>query len=614
MMIKTAVILAAGLGSRFKDVTKNKPKAFIEVDGETLIERSIRKLIFNGIEKIIIGTGYLSEHFEKLAQKYPLITCVKSDKYETTSSMYTLYNLRKEVKSDFLLLEGDLLYERDGLKTLINDYHVDAILASGKTHSGDEVYLELDKKNNLVNLSKKPAELKSVDAELVGISKISLATFEKMCEFAEKALISNPKIDYEHVFVEVSTKFQGIYVKKIENYAWTELDDESHLKRALDEVYPRILEREAMQSIKRNVLLNPGPATTTDSVKYAQVQADICPREKEFGELMHYVADELTLIVGNLNDHVTVLFGGSGTAVVEAIISSVIDKDAVLVINNGSYGARICEMTRIYDYDLIEYQSSPMEPIDLVKLEKTIQASSKKIGHLVVIHHETTTGLLNDIEAIGALCKKHGITFIVDAMSSYAAVPIDMNRMHISYLAASSNKNIQGMAGVGFVICNKKELEKTKSIKKRNLYLNLYAQYEYFAKTSQTRFTPPVQTLYALRQAIIEAKIEGIANRYKRYSDSWQALIDTLEAIKMPYLIDKKYHSKIIVSIMEPKTPLYNFDQMHDFFISHGYTIYPGKVSNLDTFRISNIGQMDKKDMEAFLVLFKDYLKKIAYL
>jgi 2-aminoethylphosphonate-pyruvate transaminase len=369
-----------------------------------------------------------------------------------------------------------------------------------------------------------------------------------------------------------------------------------------------------MQEIKRNILLNPGPATTTDSVKTAQVIPDICPREFEFGDLMEYCATEITKFVGDIKDYATVLFGGSGTATVEAILNSVIpDSGKILIIDNGAYGKRMCQITTVYKIPTVVFESSSIEPIDLIALE-TMISSAEGLTHLAMIHHETTTGLLNDISAVGEICKKHNISFIVDSMSGFAAIPVDMKSMNIDYLAASSNKNIQGMAGIGFAICNRKVLEGTASIPMRSLYLNLYAQYAYFEKTHQTRFTPPVQTFYALKQAIVETLEETIEGRYARYSKSWETLLEGIGTLGLEYLIDKEHHSKIITSIIEPNTEAYNFDEMHDFFFEKGFTIYPGKVNNYDTFRISNIGQIDYKDIEAFLVVLKEYLVKIKFI
>ncbi len=361
-----------------------------------------------------------------------------------------------------------------------------------------------------------------------------------------------------------------------------------------------------MKEIKRNVLLNPGPATTTDSVKYAQVVSDICPREKEFGDLMEWVSRELTSIVADEREYITTLFGGSGTAVVESILTSVVPHDKkVLIVNNGSYGKRMCQIADRYKMDYIEFQSSPVQPIELDKLEAVIK-NEKDISHLGVIHNETTTGLLNELNALGKLAYKYNLELIVDAMSSYAAIPIDMQKQHITYLAASSNKNIQGMAGVGFVIAKKSSLDSLKELEPRTFCLSLYEQYQNFIKTQQMRFTPPVQTLYALKQAIIEAKEEGIENRYERYKASWKTLTDALKEMKMEYLVDDKNHSKIITSIFIPDGV--DFDVMHDYFYAKDFTIYPGKVEDFNTFRVANIGEIDSSDMEKFVRLLKRYL------
>ena len=364
-----------------------------------------------------------------------------------------------------------------------------------------------------------------------------------------------------------------------------------------------------MKEIKRNILLNPGPATTTDTVKYSQVVPDICPRETEFGDLMKETSYDLTTFVtANPDEYTTVFFGGSGTSGVEAVVSSIVrENDNVLVINNGAYGARILKMTEIYNYKTVEFKSSQYDGIDLAKLEKIIDENN--INKLFMVHHETTTGLLNDISSVGKICKKYGVELAVDTISSYAATPIDMDQMNLSYIVSTSNKNIQGMAGISFVIAKKTILENLSKIKPRNLYLNLYDQYKFMKKSTQLRFTPPVQTFYALKQAIAEAKEEGIENRYNRYRDCWKVLKEGLKDLNLEVLVDEKYQSGLITTIVEPASSKYDFDKMHDFLYSKDITIYPGKVSDKSTFRIANIGAIDKADIQLFLKHLKEYLK-----
>ncbi|HEX9024983.1 MAG TPA: aminotransferase class V-fold PLP-dependent enzyme, partial [Clostridium sp.] len=197
-------------------------------------------------------------------------------------------------------------------------------------------------------------------------------------------------------------------------------------------------------------------------------------------------------------------------------------------------------------------------------------------------------------------------------MSSFAGIPINMDEMNIKYLASSSNKCIQGMAGISFVIANKESLEKTKNIKPRNLYLNIYKQYLYFKDNYQMRFTPPVQVLYALKQAIVEAKEETIENRYKRYKDCCEILWDGLDKLKLKKLVNEKASSMLLTSIIEPKIKGYNFDDLHDYLYNKGFTIYPGKVSSENTFRIANIGKIYPDDMNKFIEILEEYFTGIA--
>ncbi len=368
-----------------------------------------------------------------------------------------------------------------------------------------------------------------------------------------------------------------------------------------------------MQSVKRNILLTPGPATTTNEVKLAQVVSDICPRESDFATVIEYVATELTDLVADQTHYATVLFGGSGTAAVESILSSVGSEHTILIINNGAYGKRMCEIAEAYGLHFMEFKSTPENRINLSDLQAIISKSHNKISHLAVVHHETTTGLLNDIASIGQLCRTYGIDLIVDAISSFGAIPIQMSEMNVSYLAASSNKNIQGMPGIAFVVANKQKLESLRQKKPANYYLDLYAQYRYLADTRQMRFTPPVQTFYALKKAIEALKQEGLQKRYERYVKSWQTLTDGIRRLGLTHIVNEDHHAKLVTALIEPDCTKYDFHAMHDFFYTRGFTIYPGKLESLHTFRVANIGDITYKDVEAFLKLLEEYLIFIGF-
>ena len=240
--MNTAVILAAGLGSRLNDTSKGKPKGFIELDGQAIIKRSINNLKSFGISKIIIGTGYNSKYYEALRNNKS-ISCVKNNSFANTGSFLTLYNLNNHLNEDFLLLESDIIYEKRALAVLINHHKNDVILASGETNSGDEVFIEVDKDNCLLTLSKSQSDLSDVYGELVGISKITLCTYQILCEWAEENMKQAKKIHYEEALTEISDK-KDIYVEKIDDLLWTEIDTKEHYRRAFDYVYPKLLKKE----------------------------------------------------------------------------------------------------------------------------------------------------------------------------------------------------------------------------------------------------------------------------------------------------------------------------------------------------------------------------------
>lgn len=609
-MIRQAVIMAGGLGSRLKGLTESMPKGFIPVPKTPMVEQSIRKLISAGVEEIIIGTGHHSEWYDRLAEKYSCIRTVLNQDYSCTGSMGTLAVCAPYVKGDFLLLESDLLYDSIGLSILINESRSNVILASGKTDSGDEVYLETDDSHRLVKHSKVRDDISVVAGELTGLTRLSRDTLDAMVRYMEDNLTTQPRMEYEVAMTAVSNMEHPIYVRTVEHYVWCEVDDENHLDRALKSICPHIEENESLRTIRREVLLNPGPATTTDSVKYAQVQADVCPREQEFGNLMEWISEELSAMVGAPGSVETVLFGGSGTAADEAMISSCVPDDGrLLIVDNGAYGARMAKIAAIYGISFDTYHSDGIHALDVEDLKRVLVEGN--YTHMAMVYHETTTGLLNPVPEVCRFCHSKGIITIIDAVSAFCAIPIDMDRDCIDFMASTSNKNIQGMAGVAFVFCRKESLNRIKNYRRRNYYLSVYDQYEYFVRTHQTRFTPPVQTMYALRQAIIETKLETIEGRYARYTECWRVLMDGIRRLGLTSPVDEKDQSHLIVTIMDPDSPRYSFDDLHALSRSQGFTIYPGKLSDAPTFRIANIGDIRPAEMARFIDVLESYIKTL---
>lgn len=360
---------------------------------------------------------------------------------------------------------------------------------------------------------------------------------------------------------------------------------------------------------KRNILLNPGPATTSDTVKNAMVVPDICPRELEFGELTLSVRDDLIKAARGKRNHTCIMLTSSGTGGVEACLTSVIPQNKkVLIINNGAYGERMQAICDAYGIGHIDVKFEWGKPVEISVVESVLQKHREELSHLAFIHHETTVGILNPLKELCSLAHRYQLENIVDAMSSFAGMDIDVERDQVDYLVSSSNKCIQGMAGISFVIARLENLKKTAGIK-RNFYFNLLANHEYINKNKQFLFTPPVQTLYALRQAVTEYFKEGPENRFKRYSSMYEIMKKRVKELGFEFLVDERHHSKLLTAIHDPKSENYSFNEMHDYLYERGFTIYPGKVGNINTFRLSNIGEIYPQDIENFLKVFEEYLR-----
>lgn len=360
-------------------------------------------------------------------------------------------------------------------------------------------------------------------------------------------------------------------------------------------------------AIKRNILLNPGPATTTDTVKMAQVVPDICPREKEFAGMMKQMREDLVRIVhGDQEKYTSVLFCGSGTINLDVCLNSMLPEGKkVLVVNNGAYSSRAVEICEYYGLPHINLKFPVDEQPDLGIVEKTIKENTD-VAVVYTTHNETGTGVLNPIREIGALAHENGAIFIVDTTSTYAMRPIDIEKDNIDFCMASAQKGIMSMTGLSFVIGNRKLIEESRNYPKRSYYCNLFLQYDYFEKTGQMHFTPPVQTIYATRQALDEYFAEGEEAKWARHTRVFEAIHKGIAELGFRDMISREIQAGLVVSVLYPDDPNWDFEKVHDYCYDRGYTIYPGKVSDTPTFRLCALGAIDAPDIEAFMKVLKE--------
>ena len=362
--------------------------------------------------------------------------------------------------------------------------------------------------------------------------------------------------------------------------------------------------------VERKILLNPGPSTTTDTVKMAQVVPDICPREKEFGQIMADISRELVRIVhGKNEDYAAVLFCGSGTICIDVALNSLLDKDKkALVVQNGSYSQRACEVLKAYGMPFIELKQPIDETPSLKEIERAL-ADNEDIGYVYMTHHETGTGLLNPIREVGALAHEYGAFFITDTTSSYAMIPIDIYKDNIDFCMASAQKGIMGMTGLSYVIGRRDIIEQSKDFPMRSYYCNLYLQYHYFETTGQMHFTPPVQTIYAAKQAIKEYYEEGEEAKWKRHLRVMEAIHRGEDDIGLKEALKREVQSGLVSAVRYPDDPNWDFDKIHDYCYERGFTIYPGKIEQKGTFRLCALGAIDSEDIEAFWKVFREAME-----
>ncbi|MQS75703.1 2-aminoethylphosphonate--pyruvate transaminase [Companilactobacillus halodurans] len=361
--------------------------------------------------------------------------------------------------------------------------------------------------------------------------------------------------------------------------------------------------------VEKYLLLTPGPLTTSEKVKQA-MDFDYCTWDDDYKKITQSFRHSLLELAEVKEDEYTAVpIQGSGTYGVESVISSTIsDDDTLLIAINGAYGQRISEMADVYGINHVDLVVDEREPITLEAVTEYLD-KYPDITHFAMIHCETTTGILNPIEDIIPYVKEHGIVTIVDAMSSFGGIPIDVKNDKIDYLISSSNKCIQGVPGFSFVIARKESLESTKGMA-RTLSLDLYSQYiEMERNNGKWRFTSPTHVVHAFYEALKELNEEGgVKARNQRYQANQKHLATGMEELGFKVLIDEKWQSPIITSFIYP-TADFDFHKFYQQLKSDGFVIYPGKISHVPTFRIGNIGEVYDEDITNLLQAIKEIIQ-----
>jgi len=358
------------------------------------------------------------------------------------------------------------------------------------------------------------------------------------------------------------------------------------------------------------VLLNPGPANTSPTVRQALVMPDLCHREPECFDMVRSVRNRLVHLAGGGDAFSAVLLSGSGTAAVEAMIASVVPPaGALLVVDNGVYGdrmARIAQAHRIRAYLISLDMTTPVEPS---RVEAAL-SEHPDVSHVALVHHETTTGLLNPLEAVARVVARHGRRLIVDATSSLFGEPLELTQEGIDFVTASAAKCVQAVPGVAFVLGRRSALEALRDREPRSVYLDLYAHWS-AQEADNTPFTPAVQVLHALEQALVELEGEGVARRIGRYTENARVLRQGMGRLGFEAIVPEGARSSILTTFRLP--PGVTYEALHDAMKRRGYIIYAGQGKiRTYAFRVSNIGTLTPADMEKVVAVFASCLEELG--
>lgn len=350
------------------------------------------------------------------------------------------------------------------------------------------------------------------------------------------------------------------------------------------------------------LLLTPGPLSTSKAVRAAMLK-DWCTWDHEYNEMIQAVRAELVALGSQSDAYTAVLMQGSGTFSVEAALGTIMPRDegTLLVLANGAYGERMASIAQYAGISYVTQRALETQTFDCEALEARLKTDAS-ITAVAVVHCETTTGILNPIDTIGKIAKQYNKLFVVDAMSSFGGIPLELDALGIDVLISSANKCIQGVPGFGVMLFKKEVLARCKG-NARSLSLDVYDQWDVMEKgEGKWRFTSPTHVVHAFSEALVELRLEGgVEKRNARYRANQLLLVEGMEALGFTCVVEKSLQSPIITSFYSPESQSYDFAEFYKRLKCAGFVIYPGKVSNIDSFRIGTIGDVFPEDIVCLL-------------
>jgi len=596
-----AVILAAGPGERLAPVTKTLPKTLLPIGSETILSRLIRQLAVQGVTDVVVVIGYEGEAVREhvAASNLPCnVHFVENHEYKTTSTAYSTLLATSHVRGEaFYLLDGDVVAENTVMYQL-GALEGNALLFEPKSIYSPEEMKVTSNERGVVYLSKKIAPEHS-KGEFVGIARICAEASPAFFDALEKHAGSY----YEVAINEIASEYD-ITLEAVESNSWIEIDFVTDYLEAV-----RLFTgHEAAAPVSEQVLLCPGPVMVSKRVKQAMLHADIGHRETEFIEILTRCRSKLNKAYGVTgNEYTNIIITGSGTSANESLMSTYGPGKKLLVLSNGEFGNRLIDLARCHDLSFTPLEFGWGNVMDLAQIEKLVATGN--YDALYMVHHETSTGMLNPINQIGAMLVNYNVDFLVDAVSSLGAEALSVEEANITFCTASANKALASLPGLAFVCGKRAAFEALQGNRARTRYLDLYRHYEYEELQYQTPNTPAVSLFYPLEAALDELLEDTLEVRMDKCAYLSSLIRNRLKKLGMKFVIAEEDMSRVLTTVYYPEG--IDVEGFHDWVKQNNYVIYRGKGPYLGkAFQIANIGHVRKEHVAAFLDMMEQGFKQ----
>jgi 2-aminoethylphosphonate-pyruvate transaminase len=605
-----AVILAAGYGERLSPITRNLPKCLLPIGSVSILERLLQQCKAANITEVAVVVGYQAQMvMDEIGSRYGAIsiTYLHNEIFDRTSTAYSAYLAKEWVGNEpFVLIDGDIVMEDSVLQTAVASNDTTIVYEAKSISSPEEMKVSYDQ-NGTLHLSKETLPDESL-GEFVGItvftSEMAQRFFDTLDQYSVKRL---EHTYYESVFNDLAASDHTITTLQVDTDEWIEIDFVTDYLEAV-RLFADKKEGFVPAPISEQVLLCPGPVMVSQRVKTALLHADIGHRETEFIEILTRTRSKLLKAYGadKTGAYTNVIITGSGTAANEALLSSYGPGKNILILSNGEFGNRLLDIARCHHLHVTPLEFGWMQPIDLEQVERKL--ANGRFDAVMMVHHETSTGMLNPIYDVGNIATQYNVDFLVDAVSSIGAEYLDLERANITFCTASANKAIGSLPGLAFVCGKRDAFAALDRHAAHTRYLDLYRHYEFEELHYQTPNTPAVSLFYALETALDELLADGIEARMEHCSKLTTIIRTRLKELGMQFVIPEEHMSRVLTTVYYPDG--IDVEAFHTWIKEHNFVIYRGKGPLLGkAFQIANIGHVKVEHVVKFLEVMEEGFK-----